>query len=448
VEIEASLGRRSPFPDRNELVHDGALVERFKKEVVNAKRLGHANVVRVFDIGEHEGRSFLSMELVNGPTLRGWLKKKKSRGEKVTASDFMRIAIGVSEGLSHIHDHDIVHRDIKPENIKIEPSENPKIMDLGISKLLDYEIQKKHSTLPTPGTLSYMPPEQKRGEPPSFRDDVFACGAVFYEMLTGENPRPGISLKKLAPHVPSKVAQIVDCCLDENPQKRFAHGGKLAAALRKAEREGFWDGTSRKQKVLFSAVGLLFLVVIGSVWYYRDRTPPRPLVVEPAPPPVVESRPAGEILRQAEEYIKAENYGPAIPLLEKLRDYQDGIAFEELGSIYHMEPGFKDLQKALTCYEEAYRAYHRRVDAIPIDQRDGLIRPKLVYNLVCVESVNGDAGAALARLEEFVGLVNEYRFNGRAELAARLDTDPELDNIRQLLRFREIRQTIRLHHPE
>jgi serine/threonine protein kinase len=138
---------------------------RFVREAQSAAALNHPNICTVYEIDETEGRSFISMEYIEGQNLRD---KVKTRPLKL--DEALDIAIQVAEGLRHAHEEDIVHRDIKSANIMVKKNGQAKIMDFGLAKLAGSTFITKEGT--TMGTIAYMSPEQARGESMDYRTDI------------------------------------------------------------------------------------------------------------------------------------------------------------------------------------------------------------------------------------------------------------------------------------
>jgi len=210
---------------------------RFRREATAASALEHRNVVRFIDVVEDDGRPHLVMEYLSGRTLKKYLSGKRG----LEPRDVVAIALQVAEGLGAAHAKGIVHRDLKPENILITTDGTVKLLDFGISKLLDAapalttasdRITKTGQIL---GTAEYMSPEQARGETVDPRSDIFAFGCVLYEMVSGRVPFAGESvvekisavlkeepepLERLAPDVPEKLRNLAYHCLRKDAAKR------------------------------------------------------------------------------------------------------------------------------------------------------------------------------------------------------------------------------------
>jgi Tol biopolymer transport system component len=233
---------------------DPEALRRFEQEARAAAALSHPNILTVHDIGTHDGVRFIVSELLDGQTLR----EKLSRGP-LRLPEALDYALQVARGLEAAHERGIAHRDLKPENVLIVAG-RIKILDFGLAKLAaSVATAAEHhdtspssttaSTLTTPGmvlgTAGYMSPEQVRGLPADARSDIFAFGAMFYEMLTGvrafhgDTPADTMTaiLKDPAPpipvelHIPAAVERIVSRCLEKAAAARFQSAGDLAFAL-------------------------------------------------------------------------------------------------------------------------------------------------------------------------------------------------------------------------
>ena len=166
------------------LTSDEEATQRFKREGKSAAVLNHPNIVTIYEIGEHDGQLFITMEYVDGRTLREEIDE-----QQLGNSEIRSIAIQLCEGLTKAHEAGIVHRDIKPENILIDNDGRVKILDFGLAKLKGTDnLTKDTSTL---GTIKYMSPEQIRGEKVDHRTDIWSLGVILYELLSGEAPFKG-----------------------------------------------------------------------------------------------------------------------------------------------------------------------------------------------------------------------------------------------------------------
>lgn len=175
-----------------ELQDDEVALKRFLREAKAAAAVDHPYVCKVLEVGEEEGRAFIVLEHVEGPTLRHQIENGP-----FTIEDAVRTATEIAEALEEAHRRGIVHRDLKPSNVMITAGGHVKVMDFGLARQIVQpgDSTSQEQTLSaltkagsTPGTLAYMSPEQLRSEPADARSDLFALGIVLYEMLAGVHP--------------------------------------------------------------------------------------------------------------------------------------------------------------------------------------------------------------------------------------------------------------------
>jgi Tol biopolymer transport system component len=231
---------------------DAERLRRFEQEARAAGLLNHPNITAVYDIGTHEGAPYVVSELLEGETLRAALA-----GGRLSARKAIDYATQIAHGLAAAHEKGIVHRDLKPENLFVTRDGRVKILDFGLAKLTHAEEKGGPQTnLPTAsegtepgvvlGTLGYMSPEQVRGKAADVRSDIFAFGAILYEMLAGKRAFHGDSaadtmsaiLREDPPelsvtnqNVPPGLERIVRHCLEKNPEQRFHSAHDLAFDL-------------------------------------------------------------------------------------------------------------------------------------------------------------------------------------------------------------------------
>ena len=266
------------------LATDSDRLRRFEQEARAAGALNHPNILAIYDFGEHEGSPYLVSELLEGKTLREQMVDRAIPVRK--AVDY---GIQIARGLSAAHEKRIVHRDLKPENIFITADGRVKIMDFGIAKFLRPEETKGHQGETATGsrteagvvlgTTGYMSPEQVRGEPVDHRSDVFALGAVLYEMLSGRKAFGGStpadtmsailshdppSLLTMREDIPLDLDRAVRRCLEKSTRERFQTAWDLASDLeRLAEIKPPRMGARSYRSRLPVAVGLGLMVLIG-----------------------------------------------------------------------------------------------------------------------------------------------------------------------------------------
>ncbi|HVH98800.1 MAG TPA: protein kinase [Enhygromyxa sp.] len=222
---------------------DASQVERFKREVRLARRVTHQNVARTYDLGAFGGRHFLTMEYIDGRSLRSWINE----GLSVAAS--LDVAIQTAAGLSAAHQAGIVHRDLKPGNVMIDVHGRAVITDFGIARMTHEQTAAQTGGLL--GTPAYMAPEQVEGRPADARTDLYALGLILIEMLSGERPFAGDNPFSLAmarlrvdtpdlsglARLPEFLLETIERAVQREPDKRFASVAEFASALAKARHE-------------------------------------------------------------------------------------------------------------------------------------------------------------------------------------------------------------------
>ncbi|MDF2697079.1 MAG: serine/threonine protein kinase [Labilithrix sp.] len=225
---------------------------RFLREARLAARLNHPNIASIHEVGDSDGRRYIVMELLEGKTLRAQMAERP-----LTVEQTLSIARDVARALARAHAGDVVHRDIKPENIFVTtPAPGmffTKVLDFGLARdemlLRRSDDEETATDITGPGeacgTAGYIAPEQAQGSGVDARADVFAFGAVFYEMLTGKrafdgrNPltrmlavmKPHPPLRSRLPDVSTEVEGIVERCLAKERDARYPDGSALLAAI-------------------------------------------------------------------------------------------------------------------------------------------------------------------------------------------------------------------------
>ncbi len=240
-----------------EMVADSERLRRFQREAKTLAALNHPNIVTIYSVENAEGFHFLTMELVEGRTLRKIVPKGG-----VPLSRFYEIALPLAEALSAAHERGIMHRDLKPENIMVTDSGRVKVLDFGLAKpTLRKETSGAGDLDPTQaltqdgiilGTLPYMSPEQAQGRAVDHRSDIFSVGIILYEMLSGTRPFAGETVSELICAIlrdtprpvtelrldlPRGLEKIIRGCLEKNPDDRIQTGQELYDQLKELKRE-------------------------------------------------------------------------------------------------------------------------------------------------------------------------------------------------------------------
>ena len=223
-----------------EIASDQAMTERFKNELLFARKITHKNVCRVYEFNRVAGIVYTSMEFVEGESLRSVL----SRFGGLPVRKGVDLALQICSGLKEAHAQGIVHRDLKPENVMIDTQGNVKIMDFGIARSMEAGTRLTGAMI---GTPAYMAPEQVSGKPVDYRTDIYALGLVLYEMFTGSetfraDTPVAIALKQMQeapapphdidPNIPVYIERAILKCLEKEPAKRFQSIAELESALR------------------------------------------------------------------------------------------------------------------------------------------------------------------------------------------------------------------------
>ena len=221
-------------------IGDAESKERFIREARAASALNHRNISTIYEIDEYQGRDFICMEYVEGHTL----KQLSMNNEQLSIDTVVEYTFQIAEALQAAHEKGIVHRDIKSENIMVTGKGEIKVMDFGLAKFK--ETSKVTKTGTTIGTISYMSPEQTRGDEVNHQSDIWSLGVVLYELLSGELPFKGDydtavmysilnqkqkPLSDLRSDIPKSLEIVINNCLEKNINDRYQLTADLIADL-------------------------------------------------------------------------------------------------------------------------------------------------------------------------------------------------------------------------
>lgn len=354
-----------------ELTEDQFSLDRFRREAKAASALNHPNICTVYDFGEDAGRAFIAMEYLDGETLSARIK----RGP-LSVKDAVKVAIEISGALSAAHRKGIIHRDLKPGNIMLTDM-GAKLLDFGLAKherpAPAFDVVEHSFTGEAAGTPPYMSPEQLQGKEVDARTDIFAFGAVLYEMLTGRrafqrHSRRGVvvvddgeepkSLRELFKDVPDEIERIVLRCLRKNSTERYNSVVEIEQELSRCATLLAEPSSGINQRLLFRrarrpAVAVpLLLTLLGlaglTAWRVHfnsrmnwARTEALPRIAQ-----------LSEQNKNAEAYalaVQAERYIPHDPLLVK---YWDQISWSD--TIATSPPGASVYRKNYNAPENAW----------------------------------------------------------------------------------------------
>lgn len=305
---DLALGRRVALKFLSDILSaDPQALERFQREARAASALDHPNICTIYEIGEHQGRAFIAMQLLEGQTLR-----ERIAGRPLEFDFVLDAGMQIADALDSAHTKGIIHRDIKPANIFITSRSQAKLLDFGLAKVAGPPDSASSSspsgqatitldlhTSPGSalGTVAYMSPEQALGKPLDGRTDLFSFGAVLYEMATGSVPFPGDTTaavfdailnrppllpSRFNPALPPELERVICKALEKDRDVRYQSAAELRADLKRLKRDTDSGKTpaSLSQEVrtprpsprgwpLWTMAGMVLLLVFFAAYWFR-----------------------------------------------------------------------------------------------------------------------------------------------------------------------------------
>jgi serine/threonine protein kinase len=267
---------------------DESARRRFRKEALTLSKLSHPNIATVHDFDSQDGVDFLVTEYVSGVTLDA-----KLAGAGLPEKEVIRLGTQLSEGLDAAHQQDIVHRDLKPANLRLTPDGRLKILDFGLAQLMPHASDLGLTATLTQsqevtGTLPYMAPEQLRGGVADTRCDIWAAGAVLYEMATAHRPfeekvptaladdiihKTPLSPRSLKSTLSPKLAAVILKCLEKEPAQRYQSARELQADLERLSTGASPLAARRRLWPVIAASAIVVVSLAVGAFFYLHRSP-------------------------------------------------------------------------------------------------------------------------------------------------------------------------------
>jgi eukaryotic-like serine/threonine-protein kinase len=448
-------------------------LQRFRREAEAASALNHPHICTIYDIGEHEGQPFIVMEKLEGETLAQLIAKNR-----LPLNRALQFGADLADALAAAHVAGIIHRDIKPANIFVTARGQVKLLDFGLARLESGEPVDIVSNAPTAeasplisipgttvGTLSYMSPEQARGETVDHRSDIFSLGIVIYEMLTGRSPFEGSTVAVLVDAIlnravdppstirrtiPAAVDQLVLASLEKERDLRVQSAAELRANLQRIIRDTSGSGTAgipatraplrlRKWIPIAAVAAVLMAILLGGIMAARGGSASRPAQGGAPESPAVRTP-----MSPAQEALVRGRYFAGRGILNRaIAAYEDAVkldptyaeAWGELGRAYALqlyiegsgsdagEKAFLAIEKALQLDPRRAETYVARGDLL-WTRANGFQHREALRDYRRAIDLNPGLGAAhgsMARVLVHVGLMEE----SRREVVRALELEPD-----------------------
>jgi eukaryotic-like serine/threonine-protein kinase len=267
---------------------DEAARKRFRKEALALAKLNHPNIATIFEFSSQDGKDYLVTEYISGSTLY-----EKLAAGALAEKEVVDLGIQLAQGLSAAHEHGIVHRDLKPENLRLTPDQRVKILDFGLAQLMPRASELGLTATLTQsqevtGTLPYMAPEQLRAGVADTRSDIWAVGAVLYEMATAHRPfeekvptaltddiihKAPPSPRSLKQTLSPKLAAVILKCLQKEPARRYQSARELQTDLQRLSTGASPLATRRRLWPVIAASAIVVVMLAVGAFLSRRRNP-------------------------------------------------------------------------------------------------------------------------------------------------------------------------------
>lgn len=272
-----------------EMESDPILLERFKREQEIGQELDHPGVVKTYN-SEQRSRPYMVIEWVEGRLLRAILNEEglDNKG-RLPIDRAVKITLGICDALDYMHKHGVVHRDLKPENVMVDGEDHIKLIDFGIAMKEDARRLTFAGPSPMLGTPDYISPEQVKGQRGDQRSDIYALGAMLYEMVTGEPPFSGPNplavmnervltdpkpARKLNAEISPQLQEILQRALERDPRHRYPTALEMAWELEHQDLVGVEEGARRpalhkrifpggRKMLLYACLALVPILIFG-----------------------------------------------------------------------------------------------------------------------------------------------------------------------------------------